>query len=527
MSRGRFRSLESLLAVVSILVGLLFFHLSVVRASSAVTAGQAGAPWPDGAEYLDAAVSLARGGACRIHLAGESHPSRYPFGFSLLTAGALVLGVDPAMAPHRANQAAGFALLVLTAAYLWRRKQALEAGSAVLLLATLPAFVILSRSPLSEISGTLLIVAGVWLLYGFSRDGSLVRGGAGAALLALSVCFRTSNLFLFAFIPAASLGRTGCRWRRAWRELVVLAAAAGLGLAPVLAYNLVTFGDPLTTGYDYWVPYWNVSRAFHYRFIAPNLVYDWRELIQQETLFTTANLYGRGSYVGPSFVLLTLISPLGLRVRRRFWCFAAAGLTYFSLMTAFFTSDARLLFPLFVLAAPVAASGLVGVWRRWWKSAKSPVAFAAALLFATAVLGWPAGGRPDSVDFLWPESPDAPSPAYLVVRQLQRLHEDSPRLVLTDLPPPYVHAVSPPGTIVASLYDDHLFRFNPEAFVFAAPARRRLVGEALAAGRSVWALTHAHDILEIADACPAPAGYTWEVVAREQRTTGIARLVTR
>lgn len=507
------------------LVGLLFFHLSVVRASPAVTAGRASAPWPDGAEYLDAAVSLVREGAFGIHLAGASHPSRYPFGFSLLTAGALVLGVDPAMAPHRANQVAGLALLVLTAVYLWRRRQVLEAGLAVLLLATLPAFVILSRSPLSEVSGTLLVVAGVWLLYGFSRDGSLVRGGAGAALLALSVCFRTSNLFLFAFIPAATLGRTGCRWQKAWRELIVLAAAAGLGLVPVLAYNLVTFGDLLATGYDYWTPYWNVSRAFHYRFIAPNLIYDWRELIQQETLFTTANLYGRGSYVDPSFVLLTLISPLGLRVRRRLWCFAAAGLLYFSVMTAFFYSDARLLFPLFVLAAPVAATGLVGIWRRWWKTSKSPVVFATAMLFVAAVLGWPEGGRPDSVDFLRPASPEVPSPAYLVVRQLQRLHEDSPRLVLTDLPPPYVHAVSPPGTVVASLYDDHLFRFNPEVFEFGDPARRRLLGESLAEGRSVWALTHAHDILGIADACPAPAGYTWEVVARQNRTAGIARLV--
>lgn len=524
MSTRRRSVPEGLVPGALVVASLLYFLFSVVLVPPAVTVGRAAAPWTDGAEYLDAAVSLVRDGAFRIHVAGESHPSRYPFGYSLLVAGALALGVDPAAAPYRANQVAGLVLLIATAGYLWIRGRPVEAGLAAVLVATLPAFVILSRSPLSEVSGTLVAVGGVWLLYGWSGDGSFPKAAGGAALLALSVCFRTSNLLLLAaFVPAAVAARHGWRPRAAARGLALLGAAAAVGLVPVLAYNSVTFGSPVTTGYDYWAPYWNASRAFQLRFIVPNLVYDARELLERETLFTTADLYGRGSYVGPAFVLLTLLAPLGLRPSRRFWCFAAAGLAYSGLMTSYFFSDARLLFPLFVLAAPVAAAGLAGLWRR---TGRRGLASVGAAVFLCAVAGWPSGaGGPDSVAFLQTPRPGDDAPAYRVTQTLLRLRADRPRLVLTDLPPPYVHAVSPPGTLVAPLYDNHLFRFHPHVLDFGGPERRRLVAEALASGRSVWAVTSAHDVLAVADASPAPAGYTWEIVGRDRLSGGIARLV--
>jgi hypothetical protein len=525
---GRASFSERLVAGGLVLAGLLVFSLSVVLVPPAVTVGQAAAPWTDGAEYLDAAVSFVRDGVFRIHVAGEPHPSRYPFGYSLLVAGALALGVDPAAAPHRVNQAAGLALLLLTAGYLWRRGRPADAGLAVLLLATMPSLLILSRSPLSEVPGTLVAVSGVWLLYGNAGDGSLRKAASGAALLALSVCFRPSNLLLLAaFVPAAAAARLGRRSKPA-AGVLALGAAAAAGLVPVLVYNFVTFGSPTTSGYDYWAPYWNGSRAFQLRFIVPNLEYAGRELLERETLFTTANLYGRGSYVGPSFVLLTLLAPFVLRPSRRFWCFAVAGLAYFGLMTTYFFSDARLLFPLFVLAAPVAATGLASTWRRRRGRAGRFVAAVAAVLFLSAVAGWPsAGGGAESVVFLRPPRSADDSPAYRVTRQLLRLRAEAPRLVLTDLPPPYVHALSPPGTLVAPLYDDHLFRFAPRVLVFGGPERRRLVADALAAGRAVWAVTSDHDVLGLAQASPPPAGYAWEIVGRDRRSGGIARLVER
>lgn len=502
------------------LAGVLVFYFSVIGVDPALTVGRAHAPWTDGAEYLDGAVSLVRDGAYRIHVAGEMHPPRYPFGYSLLIATALVLGVEPEAAAHRVNQLAGLTLLALVALPLWRRRRFLASGVALLLLATLPAFVILCRSPMSEVSSTVLVVAGVLLLFRYSRSGGRLAGGLGAVLLTASVCFRTGNLLLSTFIPAAVFARHGLVWKGAMRDAMVLGALGAAGLLPLFVFNLVTFGSVSKTGYAYWIGVWDQLPVFHTDNLARSLPYFWRELTQQESDFTTANLYGAGSYFGPAFVLLAFLAPLGLDRSRRFWSFTAAALMSAAAVPLFYSPDARLLLPLAVLAAPVAAAGTVGLWRR-----QRTVAGAAALIATAAVAGWPAtGDRPETLDLLRPP-PRSPSTAHLLTHKLQRLHSAEEKLVLTDLPPPYVHAILPPGPLVAPLLDDHNFRYNPRVFTFGDPERRRMVADALAAGRPVWALTHARDILAIDEDCPPPTGYAWEIVAREGRRGGIARLV--
>lgn len=511
-------------AITVLIVASAFYLFSVVLVNSDSTVGMAANPWPDGAEYLDSAVSLARDGIVAIHVAGESHPSRYPPAFSLVVGAAVLLGVDSALAPFRVNQVAGFALIGFVTFVTWRRQGFIGAGFAAILLATLPAFVILSRSPLSEISSTLMVVVGVWLLYEHTRHGSLLQGVVGAVLLGVSVSFRMSNLFFFGFVLAAALGQNRVPWRRASKNLILLAISGAVGLLPFFAYNAVTFGSPLSTGYDYWAPYWNASRAFQIGFVPVNLSYDWQELTQNEVLFTTANIYGRGSYVGPSFVMLAMLSLVLLRHRRRCLYFTAAGMLYLIVMTTYFFQDVRLLFPLLVLAVPVAATGLTNTWLRNSGPANRAVASVAALLFVTAVLGWPArDGGLETIELLKPTL--GPSRAYLVTRQFQRLRDDGPQLILTDMSPPYLHAVLPPGTLVAPLFDSHDYRFSPGVFVFDRRARRRLVDDSLAAGRSVWAITYAHDIFSLDKDTGVPTGYTWEPVVCDGPRSGIARLV--
>ncbi|MEM6797656.1 MAG: hypothetical protein AAF725_27055, partial [Acidobacteriota bacterium] len=103
---------------------------------------------------------------------------------------------------------------------------------------------------------------------------------------------------------------------------------------------------------------------------------------------------------------------------------------------------------------------------------------------------------------------------------------EAPRLILTDLNPPYVHAMTEPGTQVAPLYDDHLYRNNPKVFEFGEASRRRLVTQALEQGRPVWALTQEHEIRGVHEAFSAPEGFDWEIVA-SAGGPGLARLVPR
>lgn len=544
----RGRRLVPTLLVAALAAGV--FWGAEVKVDPNCTVGRAAAPWTDGAEYLDGAVVLARSGRHAIHVSGELHPSRYPFGFSLVTAAFIRSGVDPAWAPYRANQLAGALLLTWTLVFWWRRIGPAAASLAALLLACLPAFVILCRSPLSEIWGTTLAAAGIWWLHAYACGAARSRGIAGTALLTASLWFRTSNALLAPFVAAAWLARHGLPLRRgsarsaALRDGFAFVGAALASLTPLWLANWRSLGNPLATGYGYWAPYWNAERAFDWQFVGPRLTYYGRELLQTESLFTTANLYGHGSYVGPAFVVLAVLAAVGVLLaspsqrapgkRRRQALFGAAAAVYLAAMTAYFFSDARLLFPLFVLAAPVVATACVALWR-----SRTALRRAAAVVFTAvivaAVVGWPppaVGGAREPNRSGWSETlsfvapgPSEPGAAYRLTRQLGRIRDAAPRLVLTDVTPPYVHALMPSGTWVAPLGDDHLFRFNPEVFVFGAAERAHLMARALEEGRTVWALEHRGDVRDIGSTVPPPPGFVWELVTRDLRGAGLARLV--
>ncbi|MEM6797445.1 MAG: hypothetical protein AAF725_25980, partial [Acidobacteriota bacterium] len=451
----------------------LYFCLAVPWTATA-TAGLAAQPWPDGAEYLDMAVSLHRHGRARIHVGGEEHPSRYPAAFSLVTATCLAAGAPPAAAPYRVNLLAGALLLLLMAGWVAKHQGTLEAGVAALLLATFPTFVLLSRSPLSELSASVLVLGGAGFLYsysgataaqGASARGALVQGASaqgalGAALLGLSTSFRLSNVLLAPLLAAALLARKGDRWETKARQACVLGAAMALGMLPLFFGNWILLGHPLETGYGYWIPQWSADQAFDLDFLRPNLAYDLRELLQQESRFTTANLYGTGSYFGPTLVALIAWALWTLRAdRRRLWSFAAACGSYYGAMKIYFFQDARLIFPIFLMAFPAAGRAVGLAWRG--AAASKPRAAVGSVLLIATVAGVPgSGGFSDTAALLSVERPS--SPGYRMLVQLPRMPIEAPRLILTDLNPPYVHAMTEPGTQVAPLYDDHLYRNNPK-----------------------------------------------------------------
>lgn len=192
-------------------------------------------------------------------------------------------------------------------------------------------------------------------------------------------------------------------------------------------------------------------------------------------------------------------------------------------MKLYFYADTRLLFPLLVLATPLMAAGAARALR---ERAERPVAaIFAGLLLAAAVVGIPAReGLSEAADLL--EVRTGAAPAHRVMEQFEQLHTASPRLVLTDLISPYLHALSEPGIWVAPLFDDHLYRFNPARYRFEDRERRRLVVRALAEGREIWAVTAEHDIREIHRLHPPPRGHAWEIIAAGP-ASGIARLVHR
>ncbi|MEM7052494.1 MAG: hypothetical protein AAF604_22705 [Acidobacteriota bacterium] len=521
-------------ALLALLAGWIF-HLTVVDIPAAANAGRLAQPWPDGAEYLDVAVALAHRGEASIHLAGEDLPARFPVGYSTAIAGALLLGSDPLIAPQRTNQAAGALLLVFFVALLGLRRHYLAAGLAALLLATLPAFIILCRSPMSEVSSTLMSVVAVGLLYGFARSPTsgpgarrgVALGIVGAAILGLGLGFRTANVLLLAFLPAAILARDS---GRRLKDLVLLGLAAAIGVLPLLAFNGSVFGHPLASGYSYWLPEWNASAAFSSDFVSDNLAYYGRELRQQETDYSSATHFGqqRGSYVTPAFVLLALVGLGRMWRRRRLRLFAAAGIVALAAMAFYAFHDTRLIFPLLVLPIPAIAIGLGEIFASRGRLA---VPLATALLCLT-VLGWPSGdGHSETTELVTTAHRRPAYPGFDSLRRFRALDEASePGLILTDMPPPYVHAAlswrgEESRAVVAPLDDDHLYTTNPEVFQFGEAERIARISEALLAGDPVWVITAKQDIFSLASTLPPPTDYGWEVVLHTRPTSGVARLV--
>jgi hypothetical protein len=70
---------QKVVAVALLLASFCIFYVMVLRIDNDRTYAYDLHPGPDAREYFAAAVSLAEEGTYRIHVAGHSLPSRYPF----------------------------------------------------------------------------------------------------------------------------------------------------------------------------------------------------------------------------------------------------------------------------------------------------------------------------------------------------------------------------------------------------------------------------------------------------------------
>ncbi len=151
-------------------------------------------------------------------------------------------------------------------------------------------------------------------------------------------------------------------------------------------------------------------------------------------------------------------------------------------MLLYFSVDMRLYFPLIVWAVPVAASAIAEVWRQASRAGKALL----ALFVAATMLGFPASrGDTDLGDLTRTSSLHMPAPGWESVEAYSRRFGATLSLILTDMDPPFVHALTAGDRIVAPIQDDHDYSHNPAAFRFGAAEREALVQRAIDEGRSV------------------------------------------
>jgi hypothetical protein len=234
--RGRLRTAAVLRAVLAALITLAA-TVAVLGAPMRPLADQ---PFPDAQEYADAAHQLAEGhGYVTLVHGNQPQPPRYPPGFSLALSPFAVSGQYPA------NVQLGSKLLVVV--YLlsavgvsWNLGGPLAAAVAAMAIGTSPFATTSASLVMSDAFAAALTVLLVGVLHHLSRARVVTVGVLAGAL----VLVRLNALFALAAYAATIP-------RRFWASLL-------LGIVPLLlaigVYQWSTFGSPLKTGYDYWLP---------------------------------------------------------------------------------------------------------------------------------------------------------------------------------------------------------------------------------------------------------------------------------
>jgi 4-amino-4-deoxy-L-arabinose transferase-like glycosyltransferase len=542
-SAGRARAIRrphvavTALAFSLLAVALIVYYMAVLRVDLHNSWIRNLDPHPDADEYVASAISAAREGTFWIHNAGRMVPSRYPFGFPLLMAPLVWLGVEPVTVSVRFNQLLGL-VIVLAAFYVfWRAGDRLAAGLTSLFMATMPGLLTLSRSTMSDELGAAIIVAALYCYWRYVRStpGHLTWGIAGSALLALGIWVRTPNLMYLSLLAGVGLFGQPGSWRQRIRTTAVFGLAFLVAVSPVLVYNHLSFDHPLKTGYDYWLPQPDGgSSTSPIVAFAPTTqragFQGWNimnELIQRERGMNMAVMFGIGSYLNPTLVLLTIVSAImAVRTRdRASVVIGGAAVVAFLPVLLLRTHDIRnwFVFPLimpFVVGRQMSRlfRDAVRPSRRDWGTI-----VAAVFLCAAAAAGWPGErGTFETARLMRVAHFRGHAGLYEAVTHLGRLTETNRTLVITDFNTSYVYALTDGDRIISPYRAHEMPTFNQDWF--PPEARRAQLREALSSGRTVYALLMRRPPEQFV---PAPKGYEWDEVwrGRGKRGAVIARLV--
>jgi hypothetical protein len=505
-------------------IGLLLFALAlgiywatVLRVDVLATGIARPAPEPDAAEYFAMMCSIHEGSGPVIRIAGESLPSRYPHGYSALAAPLMwVLPEDRAiLAPFIANMAWGAATLIVVFAFFAFRGDVLRGGIAALLVATLPAFMTLSRSSMSEPLGAFLVVCG-FLAMAAAFEGRVFAYIVAAAALGLSINVRLSLVYFLPILGAPLLCREFGPWRRRLGLLFVAGSIVGLCVAPTALVNLSSFGSPLRTGYSFWLVGAGPAEAFRLKYVPLNLSAIWTECILAARPFTTSNLFGTGSYFVPAFALLVALfawpgrwSRAGVITAGTVGIAMAASLCYFFISLRFF-------YPLLVLACIAASGGVSRAVRSWSGPRQIVWASIALALMLGVVVGYPSssgfpsvGGRSQLVDGIRWASRRVRSHELDAALLMSEVAGSGPALVLSDTNPAFLSAILGARFACAPIDGEHAFRHSAQ-WRFDAGSAAALVGRYAAAGIPVYAVAevgrdHAGTLARL----PAIKGLAW------------------
>src|SRR5258708_837044 len=139
---------------------------------------------------------------------------------------------------------------------------------------------------------------------------------SAAFVLGLSLCIRPQLLFLAPLLLAMALFPVGGSRPKWLMHCCLVLVAFAVATSPYFILNTLEFGNPLKTGYEFWVPALaDKQAAFSLHNVPRQVALIWSEITARWDQFRVANLFGTGTYVVPAFIFLSALGLAFVRVR--------------------------------------------------------------------------------------------------------------------------------------------------------------------------------------------------------------------
>ena len=284
-----------------------------------------------------------------------------------------------------------------------------------------------------------------WLIY------------CAAIILGLSLCIRPQLLFMAPLLIAMALFPANVSWTKWFMHCCLALAVFAIAASPYFVLNTLEFGDPLKTGYEFWVPSLaDKQAAFSLHNVPRQGGMIWSEITASWDQFRVANLFGTGTYVVPAFIFLSALGLAFVRVRRFEISAFLAGIVYIMATVTYTYVEGRFYIPVFFLW--VALAVLPSEWAvgQALKRRLSIWNVGVLALFLLSCIGYPSqsgftpkGGRSQAWDALNYANVNRKSPRYEAQKEFSRIFRDAPGIVLSDIDPPYLNALLPKPFVAA------------------------------------------------------------------------------
>jgi hypothetical protein len=532
----RFAAAQVVIGVLLLLCALTFYYFAVLRIDYSQIALLDLAPHPDATEYFAQAKALYRDGWPSIQIGYEKLPSRYPFGYPVLMVPWLKIlpEADAVLAPFRTSQTMGLLLLLVVFAFYAYLAMPLTGGFAALLLATLPGFFTFSRSSLSEVSASLLIVLAFMFAYLGVKEERRWKIYLSAVLLGLSLNVRIQSLFFAPLLLAMALfPMRGMSWR--WfLHCAAIPVVFVIAASPMLILNTIQFHSPFKTGYDLWAPYFSRNHLlFRWRYIPTNAATLWRELTLQPRGYYAANIFGTGTSFVPAFVGLVCTGLFFIRLNWFVGCAFLAGLSSFAMALSYlFGSDGRFYLPLLMLLVAVAVLPLTWAANSIVAGKRIVSVATVFILFTAACLGYPSRSgynthgirRSQAWDALHFGTSPSQSVELLAEKDFATRLSSQPGVVLSDIDPVYLNALLPFSFVAAPIDKKHHYQWS-YTWRYDRPQALVLVKHGLQQSLPVYALFVSREEAATKQSrLPNVAGYKWRVLNNSDGNTTILEL---